>query len=40
MSNEKTIISPLMKIKYFLDQKNIEKFKKEDEIIFEQEKCY
>ena len=40
ISNEKTIISPLMKIKYFLDQNNIDLFKKEDEKIFEQEKYY
>ena len=39
-SNEKIIISPLMKIKYFLDLNNIEHFKKEDEKIFEQEKYY
>ena len=38
--NEKSIINPLMKIKYFVSQDNIEKFQKEDEILFEKEKFY
>ena len=38
--NEKNIISPLMKIKYFLDADNIEGFKKSDLTLFEKEPFY